>query len=236
MFSIYDGRDKFYQWDKDRKLIVKDDTITEVHFANCLCPNARVCEVYDDEGIRLVDVPNALLTEYVDIRVWGYTGEMTKHETVFEVVKRTKPDDYIYTPEEMATWEELEAQINALEARIAALEPKPIPNITFTIGGVEYEVKEGTTWRKAVNSGKIGVNYECEYCGSDYHSFYIGDMDGYGEDMVYYTYEASCIGCSYVAGNVVDEDGNRVMADDVISNGGNYLYDTNTYKVRGLNE
>lgn len=105
MFSILDGREKFYQWDKDRKLIVFDETITQVHFANCLCPSARVCEVYAVDGIHLVDVPNVLLQEHMDIRVWGYDGEMTKHEAEFEVEKRTKPDDYVYTETELWTAE-----------------------------------------------------------------------------------------------------------------------------------
>lgn len=108
MFSIFDGREKFYQWDKDRMLIVDDPTIIEVHFANCLCPAARKCEVYDyDDGTRVADVPNSLLTEYMDIKVWAYDGEMTKHEATFEIIKRVKPEDYIYTNEEVKTWEQI---------------------------------------------------------------------------------------------------------------------------------
>lgn len=29
MFKIFDGRDKFYQWDLDRKLIVEDPEVKE---------------------------------------------------------------------------------------------------------------------------------------------------------------------------------------------------------------
>jgi hypothetical protein len=115
MFSIYDGRDRFYQWDIDRKLIVDDKTITQVHFANCLCPEAQVCQVYSLEGSWVVDVPNELLTQYMDIRVWGFDGEMTRYEQVIEVEKRTKPADYIYTPEELKKWEDLEKQIEKLK-------------------------------------------------------------------------------------------------------------------------
>lgn len=107
MFSIYDGREKFYQWDQDRKIIVDDKTITEVHFANCLCPTAKVCEVYELDGLLVVDVPNILLTEYMDIRVWGYDGGMTKHNATFEVVRKPKPDDYIYTETECRSFDEL---------------------------------------------------------------------------------------------------------------------------------
>lgn len=115
MFSIYDGRDKFYQWDKDRKVIVYDETIKQVHFANCLCSKAIPCEVYTEGSIRVADVPDNLLTEYMDIRAWGYDSGMTKHEQVFEIERRPKPEDYIYTPEEKKTWEELEERITELE-------------------------------------------------------------------------------------------------------------------------
>lgn len=115
MFSIYDGREKFYQWDLNRKLIVYEPTIKEVHFSNCLCERARKCETYTEGNITLVDVPNELLQEYLDIYVYGYDGESTKHSAVFDVVKRTKPADYIYTPTERETWEELEERIEELE-------------------------------------------------------------------------------------------------------------------------
>lgn len=126
MFSIYDGREKLYQWDKDRKLIVEDETIKQVHFANCLCRDAKVCEVKDG----LVDVPNELLTDWTDIRAWGYDGAATKHEQVFEVEKRVKPADYIYTPSDFWTAGAavrkgyVDEQIAALVARIEALEGK----------------------------------------------------------------------------------------------------------------
>ena len=114
MFSIYDGREKFYQWDQDRKIIVDDKTIKEVHFANCLCPTAKVCEVYELDGLLVVDVPNVLLTEYMDIRVWGYDGGMTKHNATFEVVRKPKPDDYIYTETECRTFDAIIAQTNTI--------------------------------------------------------------------------------------------------------------------------
>ena len=103
MFSIYDGREKFFQWDLNRKLIVYEPSIKEVHFSNCLCERARKCETYTEGNLTLVDVPNELLQEYLDIYVYGYDGESTKHSAVFDVVKRTKPEEYVYTPEEIKT-------------------------------------------------------------------------------------------------------------------------------------
>ena len=136
MFSIYDGREKFYQWDQDRKLIVDDPTITEVHFANCLCPSARKCEVYDywiddEKFFRVADVPNDLLTEYMDIRVWGYDSGMTKYEAVFQVQRRTKPADYVYTQEEVKAWEQIYEDTTGGPGRIyrprCADGPQPTP-------------------------------------------------------------------------------------------------------------
>lgn len=186
MFSIYDGRDKFYQWDKDRKLIVDDPTITQVHFANCLCPDAQVSEVYthDDDfgGIRLVNVPNDLLTEYMDIRVWGYDGEMTRYDDLFEVVKRTKPSDYIYTPTEVLT-------LGALEARIAALEDALKP-VAFTVDGVEYVVDGKMTWQKAAAKNALGPIKQCMMCYTQYTPFDV--RDGYVYKMSSYE---ECMNC-----------------------------------------
>ena len=178
MFSIYDGRDNFYQWDKGTKLIVYDESITEVHFANCLCSNARRCEVYSDGPVRVVDVPDVLLTETYDIRVWGFDGNSTKHCQSFEVEKKTKPDNYIYTPEEQQTWEVLTAKVESMEEymsammeamayfneRITALEEgKPI--IYFTIDAEQYHTISGTTWRQylADANHKI-VKTTCQTC------------------------------------------------------------------------
>lgn len=111
MFTIQDGRSNFYQWDLNRKLIVEDSTIKQVHFSNCLCVEARVCETYTEDNKTLVDVPNALLQEYLDINVYGYDGEATKHCATFGVIKRTKPADYIYTDEEVNALEEVKADI-----------------------------------------------------------------------------------------------------------------------------
>lgn len=180
MFSILDGRSKFYQWDKDRKLVVDDETITQVHFANCLCPNAQVSEVYSLDGIHLVDVPNDLLTEYMDIRVWGYDGEMTRYDELYEVVKRTKPSDYIYTPTEVLT-------LGALEARIAALEDAMKP-VAFTIDGVEYVVDGKMTWQKAITKNLLEQQKNCMMCGMPYSPFavrngYVYKIHSYEECM-----------------------------------------------------
>lgn len=117
MFKIYDGRETFYQWDKGRKLIIYDDTISEVHFCNKTEECSLKAETYKEGNLTLVNVPNVLLTTDWRINVYAYDKDYTKHCSTFKVVSRSKPEDYIYTEEELKQWEQLQAQINTLETR-----------------------------------------------------------------------------------------------------------------------
>ena len=117
MFKIYDGRSQFYQWDIDRKLIVEDASINQVHFCNRTDTCSLVCEVYDAEGLRLVNVPNILLQQDWRINVYGYDSNYTKHCEIFNVVKRSKPENYVYTETEIHHWEELEARVDEIEKK-----------------------------------------------------------------------------------------------------------------------
>lgn len=115
MFSILDGREHFYQWDKDRKLIVKDGSIDKVHFCNRTGSCSLVRCVYEVNGTYLVDVPNILLQDNYRLSVYGYDRNYTKHSQTFNIVARTRPEDYVYTEEEKAQWEELEERIDQIE-------------------------------------------------------------------------------------------------------------------------
>ncbi|MBR4419837.1 MAG: hypothetical protein IKT32_03060 [Clostridia bacterium] len=154
MFSIYDGRKHFYQWDINQKLIVNDSTITEVHFSNCLCTDARKCETYTEGALTLVDVPNDLLTEYLDINVYAYDSGATKHSATFEVVRRTKPADYVYTPEELKSWEEINEQVKANSAHIVAVE-----DATYILEDNINEIKGSMVGKKTPNGGEIFNDY-----------------------------------------------------------------------------
>lgn len=116
MFKIYDGRESFYQWDIDRKLIINSNDIKEVHFCNCTDNESIVCETYEQDGQLLVNVPNVLLQEAWNINVYAYEGDdHTATSKLFIVIPRSKPADYVYTEEELKTWEGLEQRIVALE-------------------------------------------------------------------------------------------------------------------------
>ena len=118
MFKIHDGREFFYQWDLDRKLIVEDTSINHIHFCNQTDSNALVCEIYDEDGLRLVNVPNVLLQESWRITAYGYDVNYTKHSMTFDVQKRTKPDDYVYTETETLNYNVLLERINEIDNSI----------------------------------------------------------------------------------------------------------------------
>ena len=102
MFKILNGREHFYQWDSNQKLVVEDASILEVHFCNGTGNCSLVCRVYDEDGLRVADVPNSLLQDFWHMKVYGYTGDYTKHDAVFKIKRRTKPDNYPY--EELGTF------------------------------------------------------------------------------------------------------------------------------------
>lgn len=118
MFKIYDGRFEFYQWDLNQKLVVNDGFINEVHFCNKTDDCALVCEVYDLDSLRVVDVPDILLQSAWDIRAYAYLNDHTLIEQRFRVKPRSKPADYIYTETELKTWDELEQRVSTLEDKI----------------------------------------------------------------------------------------------------------------------
>ena len=113
MFKILDGRDKFYQWDIDRKLIVEDASITEVHFSNRTDDYALVVKTYIENDITLANVPNILLQTDWRIHVYAVDDNYTKHEKSYEVIARTKPSDYVYTETEIINWQYIKTQLDS---------------------------------------------------------------------------------------------------------------------------
>lgn len=125
MFSIYDGRTEFYQWDLDRAIVVSDPKITKVHFSTKASTTAYVAEVYEKDRVRLANVPNILLQNSYRIRVYGQCEDTyTKVSAMFEVIERAKPEDYIYTEQDRFVLEEIQNDILTLEETSKALDEK----------------------------------------------------------------------------------------------------------------
>ena len=115
LFKIYDGRSQFYQWDIDRKLIVDDAEITQVHFCNRTDECSLVCETYVEDGLTLVNVPNILLQTDWRINVYAYDRNYTKFSKQFDVVRRSKPESYVYTETEILNYQDLLDKMTAIE-------------------------------------------------------------------------------------------------------------------------
>ena len=89
MFEILNGREHFFQWDLEQKIIVNDATINEVHFSNKTDESSLVCVVEEYEGKRVANVPNILLQTDWAIHVYAYCTNYTKVEEVFKVIPRS---------------------------------------------------------------------------------------------------------------------------------------------------
>lgn len=159
MLKIYGDREYFYQWDLNQKLVVAEPSVKEVHFANFLMDEALVVEV--KEG--LVEVPNILLQENLEIRAYGYCGDChTLFEQAFKVAYKTKPADYVYTETEVKRYEALDERIQKLEDdskalanRVETLEGKEIKHTWEAVEGKPAISKgEGTN---SITAGKFCV-------------------------------------------------------------------------------
>ena len=119
MFTIYNKRKQFWQWDTGQRLIVNAGECSEVHFCNGLGDCSLVCEVYEEDGLRLVNVPNILLQVPKALKAFVYICDGEDHHTersvVFPVFPRSKPEDYVYTETEVKSYEALSARIDELE-------------------------------------------------------------------------------------------------------------------------
>lgn len=104
----------FWQWDTSRKLVVDDFGVcNQVHYDNL------VCEIKEENGIRVADVPNILLQSDEPITAYLYTyaenGSQTRHSFRFNVRARKRPDDYVYTETDVLNYAYLDERLKKLE-------------------------------------------------------------------------------------------------------------------------
>lgn len=118
MFKLEDGREHLWQWDLDRRVIVEDTNVCEVHFCNRTTECSLVVKPYMDNGIYVANIPNILLQEARPIRCYAYVDDKyTLVEEQISVKSRTKPDDYTYTETEIKSYEYLEAKLTEIEEK-----------------------------------------------------------------------------------------------------------------------
>lgn len=142
MLEIHDGRKDLFQWDLGRRLIVADADCNEIHFYNKTENSPLTCRIYEENGERLVNVPNVLLQEAMPITAYAYledeTKSYTKKKTVLRVFPRPKPAEYVYTETEVISYNSLNKRVTDLEgeglanAVAAYLEKNPGNSVLYT--------------------------------------------------------------------------------------------------------
>lgn len=146
MFELTDGREALYQWDTGRTINV-DGSCTQLHFSNV--GYGVSVDVDVDTATNTAKIPDALLTVHGLLYVYGFIGNSgngyTKVAQVFDVKPRPKPADYVYTEDELKTYEELEAKIQEIDGQIANLQSNFTEQITNTQNELSGQITDVQT-------------------------------------------------------------------------------------------
>lgn len=161
MFSIFNGRTSFYQWDVDQKLIINCDIPDyQVHFKNTSDEVCYTLEPYEIDGKTVVNVPNLLLQNSTPIIVWCYVldknGNYTIKSKTFAVIERQKPSDYVYTETEVLSFNsKLDKNVGAENAGKALVVDED-GNIVFEDTNMPHPVGKTDAMTQAVGMDETG--------------------------------------------------------------------------------
>lgn len=168
--KLADGRSELYQWDTGRKVVIDDESIKRVHYQNRFY--GRTIDV-DTIGVDvsggLAIIPDRLLQSCSPLTVFAWSGNpddgYTKIEKTFEVHKRNKPSDYVFTPVDQKTLGDLQKQIGDLadlttEAKdtlVAAINEAARTgggagsmDLRVADGYIQYSTDGGSTWTNLI--------------------------------------------------------------------------------------
>lgn len=158
MITLIDG--DLYQWDTGRVVLVEPDNgyvIHEVHFTTKKMDYAYVVKTYVEDNSTYCAIPNILLQQYQDIICYEVRenddGEESVSTTTFDVIKRNRPLDYVYTEPEKYTYKELEERIQNLED--AFEEVKAVSNEASILANDAYTMAETAQATASSFDGKI---------------------------------------------------------------------------------
>lgn len=115
MLTLNDGRSELWQWDTGRTLTV-DAECSQVHFSNRVFGRSIDVDVVDGVAI----IPDILLQTDKELNVWAFVGTAesgyTKISKKFKVNRRNKPADYVFTPPDQTSLEEIKEKLDYLES------------------------------------------------------------------------------------------------------------------------
>ena len=121
---LLDGRSYAYQWDSNIYVILPKAKIgEEIHFAHRKDKKALVMTAIEIDSVIVAEVPNLLLQRAGFIQVYHFISDKKGNRTInrdeLKVLKREKPDDYLYEESEIWSWEYLDKRITELEKTIS---------------------------------------------------------------------------------------------------------------------
>lgn len=153
IFKIYDGRTNFWQWDTGQKLIVLDDSITEVHFSNRDMNHSIQRNVYELNGQRVCNIPDIVLQLPRNLVAYAYVNDGTSSHTVksvkFAVVKRPIPEGYVMDQGE--AMDEIRRRLEILENTLKDIDLGKKELMKF------LSVAEAEKWAKENNKSGVIV-------------------------------------------------------------------------------
>ena len=120
MISLVGG--ELYQWDTGRIVrVVPDENVKvhEVHFSTKRMDYAYVLKTYIVDGVTYCAIPNIILQQSNRILCYevceNSDGEETIANTYFDIIKRNRPEDYVYTEQDHFTIQALSNRVDKLE-------------------------------------------------------------------------------------------------------------------------
>ena len=204
MISLIGG--ELYQWDTGRIVRIDPDenvTVHEVHFTTKRMEYAYVLKTYIEDGVTYCAIPNIILQQSYRLLCYevceNSDGEETIANTSFNIIKRNRPEDYVYTEQEHFTFVKLENRVKSLEDKahthdnkteldsITAedLETWRNPNSTVVAGGAQvgtlFKDLEVTTTLAEDSSEWTGASskpFKCTFRPSPGQTVYaiVGDL------------------------------------------------------------
>lgn len=201
MLFLENDKECLYQWDINQRVIVDDNEITEVEFSNGANGAGLVCAVYDENGKRYANIPNILLQDRWNIRAYGCCDVSVIDVLYIDVIKRVKPDDYVYEETEVKTYEALEARVKALEENggNAGGGGESLDNV------FEFYLTE----RKQLNGFRLETTFaeidNAYKSGKEIKGYYVNEGNEYPK------YNMEFIGVDYVNSSADDLTGTRYM-------------------------
>ena len=162
--KLADGRSELYQWDTGRKVVIDDESIKRVHYQNRFY--GRTIDVDVSDGFAII--PDQLLQSFAPLVVFAWAGSAedgyTKIEKAFKVHKRNKPADYVFTPVDQKTLDDLQKQIGDIadlttEAKgtlVAAINEAARTGgagsmaLRVADGYIQYSADGGSTWQNLI--------------------------------------------------------------------------------------